>query len=90
MRSWLFRKSEPKWGALPPSHRLFGWGNSKLSSCLVLLLLHAGARIRRGLEARDQFGSDPHRQALQRLGDNFEKAQGDFFFSQKLSHTGLC
>lgn len=80
MRSWLFRKSEPRWGALPPTHRLFGWGNSKLSYCLVLMLLYVGARIRCGLEARDQFGSDPHRQALQPLGDNFEKAQGDFFF----------
>lgn len=43
------------------------------------MLLHAGADTRDGLEARDQFGSDPHRQSLQPLGDHFEQVQGDFF-----------
>lgn len=49
------------------------------------MLLHVGAQVRCRLEARDQFGSDPHRQALQPLADNFEKAQGDFFSPHKLS-----
>lgn len=93
MRIWLFRKSEPKWRALLPPHWFSGWESSKLSYCLMLMLLHAGAGIRGGdgFEARDEFRSDPHRQSLQPLGENSKEAQGDFFFyAYNLSHTGLC
>lgn len=49
-----------------------------------------GADIRSGPEARDQFDSDCHRQSLQPLGDNFEKAQGDFFSMHIIYHTLAC
>lgn len=53
----------------------------------MLVLLQAGG----GLEAGDEFGSDLRRQSLDPLGDNSEKAQGDFlFYAHNLSHTGLC
>ena len=48
MRIWLFRKSEPKWGALLPTHWFSGWESSKLSYCLMLMLGMIEGRWRRG------------------------------------------
>lgn len=55
MRIWPFRKSEPKLGALLPTHWFSGWENSKLSYCLKLMLFPVRADIRAGggLEKRD-------------------------------------
>ena len=48
MRIWLFRKSEPKWGALLPTHWFSGWESSKLSYCLMIILWMIEGRWRRG------------------------------------------
>lgn len=55
VRIWLFRKSEPKWEALLPTPWFSGWEISKLSYCLMLMFLHAGAGMRggSGFEATD-------------------------------------
>lgn len=64
----------------PASCSLLFWLGKQQAELLpdVSALLHTGLDIRGGLEAQDSFGSDPHRQSLQPLGDNSEKARGDF------------
>lgn len=66
----------------PASHSQALWLGKQQAELLAgVNAPSCGAHIRCGLEAKNQFGSDPHRQVLQPLGDNFEKAQGDFFFT---------
>lgn len=61
VRIRLFRKSEPKRGALLPTHWFSCRESSALSYSLMLMLLHAGAGMTGGggFEARDLFDSHP-------------------------------